>query len=131
MEVAASFRRKVEHVPDRVEQIVVAVLLPGLGRYVEQLGTPEVKDRITATAEHIQDRHVPFLAILEVLLLPYGWDEACRVTEVVAVVGVSSRGQELQPAPTTLLGEGKNARQRRLGDDSEVDSLADVPRGTV
>ena len=54
-----------------------------------------------------------------------------EVTEVVAVVGVASRGQELQPAPAALLGEGKDARQRRLGDDGEVDVLADVPRGTV
>ena len=65
------------------------------------------------------------------MLLPYGWDEARRVTEVVAVVGVARRGQELQPAPAALLGEGKDARQRRLGDDGKVDALADVPRGTV
>ena len=52
------------------EQIVVAVLLPGLGWYVEQLGAPEVIDPIAVTAKHIQYRHVPFLAVLEVLLLP-------------------------------------------------------------
>jgi hypothetical protein len=55
LEVAPTLGRKVEHVSNRVEQIVVAVLLPGLGRYVEQLGTPEVTDP-TAGTDSTHDR---------------------------------------------------------------------------
>src|SRR5689334_13908321 len=69
MEIPASFRREVEHVPQRVEQVVVAIFLAGLGRHIEQLGPPAVADDAAVAMKHVQHRHVPLLAVDKVLLL--------------------------------------------------------------
>jgi len=59
MEVAASFRGHVEQIPGRIDQAVVAIFLPGLGR-LEKLRAPEVMGLVAGALEHIQDQHVPF-----------------------------------------------------------------------
>ena len=69
MKVATALRGEIENVPEWIEQVVVAILLPRLGWHVEKLGAPEVADDASIAAEHIHDRHVPFLAVLELLLL--------------------------------------------------------------
>jgi len=51
--------------------------------------------------------------------------------EVVAVVGVGSRGQQPQSPPASLLGKGEDARQRGLRDDREVEVLAGMLRSAV
>jgi hypothetical protein len=53
------------------------------------------------------------------------------LAEVVAVIGVVARGEQPQPPPATLPGEGEDSFQRGLGDDCEVEVLADVLDGAV
>src|SRR5438046_10019351 len=52
----APFRRQVEQVPDRLEGADVARILPRLGRRVEELGAPEVADRLPVAVEHVEHR---------------------------------------------------------------------------
>ena len=112
----APLGREVEQIPLRVDGIDVALVLPGLGRRVEELRAPEVADRFAVAPEHVEHRHLGSLRGL---------------TEVVAVVGVAGRGQQPQPPPAALLCMGKDARKLRLRDDREIDALRDVLGGTV
>ena len=69
MKIAAPRGGEVEHIPERIEGIVVAVFLAGLGRHVEDFRTPEMTDGSAVAVEHVEHRHVPFHACFEVLLL--------------------------------------------------------------
>src|SRR5262245_16856543 len=120
LEIAAALGQEVEHVPHRIEQVVVAVLLAGLGRHIEQLATPEMADGLAVAPEHVEYWHVPLLARLELLLFANARRERGRVAEIVAVVAVAGRGEEPQVAPAALVREGEDARQRRLRDDGEI-----------
>src|ERR1700730_19278997 len=62
MKVAASFGGEVEHIPERVKGIVVAVFLAGLGRHVEDFRTPEMTDWSAVAAGHVEPRPGPFHA---------------------------------------------------------------------
>src|SRR5262245_37761148 len=127
LEIAAALGQEVEHIPHWIEQVVVAVLLAGVGRHIEKLAPPEMADGLAVALEHVEHRHVPLLARLELLLFAHAEGERGRVAEIVAIVVVASRGKEPQVAPATLVCEGENARQRRLRDDGEIEALARVP----
>src|SRR5262245_22506143 len=102
-----------------------------LGRHIEKLATPEMADGIAVAPEHVEHRHVPLLARLELLLLAHAGSERGRVAEIVAVVAVAGRGEEPQVAPAALVRKGENARQRRLRDDGETEAFARVPHCAV
>ena len=112
----APLGREVEEIPLWVDGIDVARVLPRFGRGVEELGAPEVADHFTVAPEHVEHRHLGSLRAL---------------AKVVAVVGVSGRGQQPQPPPAALLRMDQDARQRGLGDNHEIDALRDVLRGSV
>jgi hypothetical protein len=68
MKITTSGRREVEHIPERIEGIVVAILLARLGRHVKDFRTPEMTDRFSVAVEYVEHRHVPFLTRFEFLL---------------------------------------------------------------
>jgi hypothetical protein len=80
----ASFGREVEEIPQRIDGIDVARVLPRLSWRVEKLRAPEVVNRFAAAPEHVEHRLLGSLRAL---------------AEVVAVVGGASRGQQ----PTRLM----------------------------
>src|SRR5262249_1774985 len=88
LEIAAALRQRVEHVPHRIEQVVVAILLAGFGRHIEKLATPEMADGLAVAPEHVEHWHVPLLARLELLLFAHAGGKRGRVAEIVAVVAV-------------------------------------------
>jgi hypothetical protein len=68
MKITTSGRREVEHISERIEGIVVAILLARLGRHVKDFRTPEMTDRFSVAVEYVEHRHVPFLTRFEFLL---------------------------------------------------------------
>src|SRR5437588_7863417 len=70
----APLRREVEQIPLWVDGIVVAGILPRIGRHVEELGAPEVADHFAVAPEYVEHRHLGSLRVL---------------AEVVAVVNVA------------------------------------------
>src|SRR2546423_1059956 len=63
----ASLRREVEQIPLWVDGIIVAGILPRIGRHVEKLGAPEVADHFTVAPEYVEHRHLGSLRVLDVL----------------------------------------------------------------
>src|SRR5262245_34673094 len=102
----APFRGEVEQVPDRLEGADVTRILVRVGWCVEELGAPEVADRLAVAVKYVQ--HRPLLALR-------------GLPEVVALVAVVGRGEQAQPSPPALLGEGEDPRRRCLRDDREID----------
>src|SRR6266852_2762662 len=74
---SAPLWREIEQIPLWVDRIDVARVLPRLGRRIGQFGAPEVADHFALAPEHVE--HRPLGAL-------------CVLAEVVAVVGVTSRG---------------------------------------
>src|SRR5207244_2451612 len=107
---------EVEQVPDRLESADMAGVLTGVRGRVEELGAPEVANRLAVAVEDVQHGSL-------VLFRSLG--------EVVAVVAVGGRGQQPQPSPAALLGKGEDAWQRGLRDDRQVDLLRGVLGGAL
>src|SRR5215468_9842700 len=72
---------EVEQVPERLDSADVARFLPVIGGCVKEFRAPEVTDRVPGAVKHVQHW----------LLRAVG-----RLGQVVAVVGVISRGQQAQ-----------------------------------
>src|SRR5262245_41526361 len=72
----AAFRCEVEQVPEGFERAQVPRILAGIGGGVEELGAPEVTDRVAFAVEDVQHRP----------LMPFR-----GLGQVVAVVGVGGR----------------------------------------
>jgi hypothetical protein len=85
MKISASGRSEVEHIPERIEGIVVAILLARLGRYEKDFRTPEMTDRFAVAAEYVERGHVPILTRFEFLLHANDSGQTHRVAEIVAV----------------------------------------------
>src|ERR1700694_1575367 len=68
---------QIQHVPERIEQVVLAVLLARLGRYVQKFATPKMPDHVALALEDVKHRHVPFLTGLEILLHTDGGGQGC------------------------------------------------------
>src|SRR5436305_10205609 len=60
----APLRREVEQIPLWVDGIVVAGILPRIGRHVEELGAPEVADHFAVAPEYVEHRHLGSLRVL-------------------------------------------------------------------
>src|ERR1700682_2906348 len=45
---------QIQHVPERIEQVVVAVLLARLGRYVQKFATPKMPDHVALAPEGVK-----------------------------------------------------------------------------
>src|SRR5580765_3579536 len=86
MKITTSGRREVEHIPERIEGIVVSILLARLGRHVKDFRTPEMTDRFAVAAEYVEHWHVPFLTRFEFLLHANVGRQTRRVAEIVAVI---------------------------------------------
>jgi hypothetical protein len=56
MKITTSGRREVEHIPERIEGIVVAILLARLGRHVKDFRTLEMTDRFALVLWPFQTR---------------------------------------------------------------------------
>src|SRR5947199_358029 len=80
-------------------------LLARLGGRVEELGGPEVADRVAVAMEDVQHRALRSL---------------CRLAVVVAVVRVVRRRQQAQPPPAAGAGELEDVCHGRLRDHREV-----------
>src|SRR5579862_996744 len=107
---------EVEQVPEGLERADVPGLLSGLGRRVEELGTPEMPNRVALSVEHVQ--HRPLRPVV-------------GLGEVVAVEPALGRGEESKVPPAALSREREHPCDRRLCDDDEVEMLARVFGGAV
>src|SRR5262245_8796699 len=105
----APFRRQVEQVPDRPQEIDVARVLATLGGREQELRVVEVMDLAVAAHEDIERRHL---------------SAVFTFTAVIQVVSVGGGGEDAQVVPTALAGEIADALDRRLSDNDEVDALA-------
>jgi hypothetical protein len=80
---------QIQHVPERIEQVVVAVMLARLGWYVRKFATPKMPDHVAL----LKHRHVPFLTGVEILLHTDGGRQGLGA-EIIAVMGVPARRQD-------------------------------------
>src|SRR5437870_3405241 len=65
---AAPFGCEIEDVPKRLDRADVARVLSGFGRRGEELGAPEVSDRIAVASKHVQHRHLLAVTGLSVIV---------------------------------------------------------------
>src|SRR5262245_45072068 len=70
--VPAPFGGQVERVPERPEQVDVAIVLAAIGAGAHHLGGPEVADRALAAHEHVHHRPLRAAHILAVVVAVVG-----------------------------------------------------------
>jgi hypothetical protein len=91
-------------------------ILSRIRRRVEELGAPEVPNRLTVAVEDVQHR-----ALIAVV----------RFSVVVALERVAGRRDQPKPPPPALSGEGEDVFKGGLGDDDQVEMLSCVIGGAV